>query len=607
MHISMNRVQRIGASGSNRSIESQKSISASYYPTAFALPGNNGLNCVSRWTEESRAKNHVTGAVMHETYRYAASLDRNNYIKMDENGSQMKLDTSFDGKGSIGFYKKASPGDGPKNKPIFESQEDYSGKFRINESFEEYGKNVVTKKAASGEGFVAADKRIRSSQRTYESGTGSYDSEEIVDSFSNYMAKDIEVAHSPGNYSYSPTVQARQDLKWNEGMWSKSGNLRGGDIIAGNDSSGGAIGNECLSANNGTAPATLLSEWYSSLQYLKKDTIALGLNEMKTNATFNGVADFRAKTVSANATDRVDDEERYVGEYSLTRHVLLTGVSKYDYPHITVTKEGRMGYEFFNRTNSTIADYTITVTNDGNRALAPVYVHDLFPPGTQYISSSYKPSALTATGANWTMLHLGIGNSVTINLKLNITEYAPANLVNCVGASGITGDRLVSSYNCSSLEFAWLPCCPPRVSVEKEAQLDLVDPSVVHYTITLKNNANSIMAAKVTDELPADMGLLRSSIEPYSIRGNIIEWAYADLKPGEIASIEYEAHAARNGAYTNRVHVDASAVDGSGSGSADASAFIYVGETGGARRTVRYDGWQPPDWKMNTSEEGLSL
>ena len=142
----------------------------------------------------------------------------------------------------------------------------------------------------------------------------------------------------------------------------------------------------------------------------------------------------------------VDNEERYVGEYSLNRHVLMTGVSKYDYPHITVTKEGRMGYEFFNRTNSTVADYTITVTNDGNRALAPVYVRDLFPPGTQYISSSYKPSALTATGANWTILHLGIGNSLTINLKLNITEYAPANLVNCVGASGITGDRLVSSY-----------------------------------------------------------------------------------------------------------------------------------------------------------------
>ena len=79
----------------NKSIESQKSISASYYPTTFALPGNNGLNYMSKWTEESRAKNHVTGAVMHETYRYAANLDRDTYVKMDENGSKMMIDASF--------------------------------------------------------------------------------------------------------------------------------------------------------------------------------------------------------------------------------------------------------------------------------------------------------------------------------------------------------------------------------------------------------------------------------------------------------------------------------------------------------------------------------
>ena len=117
---------------------------------------------------------------------------------------------------------------GPRINPSSRARRITAASSSINESFEEYGKNVVTKKAASGEGFVAADKRVRSSQRTYESGTGSYNSEEIVDSFTNYMAKDIEVAHSPGSYNYSPAVHAKQDMKWNEGMWSKSGNLRGG-------------------------------------------------------------------------------------------------------------------------------------------------------------------------------------------------------------------------------------------------------------------------------------------------------------------------------------------------------------------------------------------
>jgi hypothetical protein len=65
--------------------------------------------------------------------------------------------------------------------------------------------------------------------------------------------------------------------------------------------------------------------------------------------------------------------------------------------------------------------------------------------------------------------------------------------------------------------------------------------------------------------------------------------------------------AARNGAYTNKVHVDASAVDGSGSGSADAYAYIDVRGTGVAPRTLRYDGWQPPDWELNTSDVGITI
>ncbi|MBN1234645.1 MAG: DUF11 domain-containing protein, partial [Methanotrichaceae archaeon] len=432
-------------------------------------------------------------------------------------------------------------------------------------------------------------------------------SEEIVDTFPNYMAKDIEVVHKPSSYNYSASLRANQDIKWNEGMWSKSGTLRGGDIVAGNDSSGGAIDKPCTSNDNGTAPATIISEKYTSLEYLKKDSIALGLNEMKTNATFNGVADFRAKSVGTNGTDGVDNEERYVGEFSLNRHILMTGVARYDYPHITVVKDGQMRYEMYNRTNSTVANYNITVTNDGNRALAPVYVWDTFPLGTEYISSSVRPSELTASHVNWTILHLGIGNSLTINLKLNVTDEAPGNLVNCVAASGVTGSTLVSSTNCSILESDWLGCCPPKVSVEKKAELDLSDPAVVHYTIWLKNNARSIMAAEVTDEVPGDLELLNSSLEPYSVNSNYIRWNFANLLPDELVTIEYSMRAARNGAYTNKVHVIASAVDGSGSDTADASAYIDLRETGVGPRTTRYDGWQPPDWDLNTSDAGMSI
>ena len=69
-------------------------------------------------------------------------------------------------------------------------------------------------------------------------------------------------------------------------MISQSGTLRGGDIIAGNNSAGGELDRECVTNGAGTAPATVISEKYSSLEYMKKDAVALGLSKMKSNATF---------------------------------------------------------------------------------------------------------------------------------------------------------------------------------------------------------------------------------------------------------------------------------------------------------------------------------
>jgi uncharacterized repeat protein (TIGR01451 family) len=590
----------------NRSIESQKSVSAVYHPTDFQLPSGKGINYTSKWTEESRGKNAVTGATMHEAYRYATSLDRDSYVKMDENGSEMKVDSSFDGTGTIGFVKKSSPEDGPKKKPVFESQESYAGKFHLNESFEEYGANAATEKSVSGEGFVAADKRLGDSQKTSESGTGAYKSEEKIDTFTNYISKDIELVHRPSNFSYSPSGLGKQDLKWSEGMSSKSGALRGGDIVADRDSSGNKIAEGC-SPNSGTAPATLISEKYSSLDYMKKDAVALGLNEMKSNATFKGIADYRAKAAGSNTPNKVDDEERYVGEYGVSRHVLLTGVSSYDQPHVAVTKEGQLKSEWYNRVNTTVAEYAITITNDGNHALDPVYVRDLFPPGTQYIGSSVKPATLSSSDANWTILHLGIGNTITLNLRLNVTQWAPSNILNRVEVGGLAGDKFVSAANYSYLEPGWLGCCQPAVAIDKRAQLDSQDHSMVHYTIMVKNNAQTTMAARLTDQLPGGMSLLGASPAPGSYDANYIHWVLPELKPNEVLTIEYNVHAARNGGYTNNVHLDASAVDGVGSSTADASAYVDVTDTGIAAKTARYDGWQPPDWNLSNSEEGISM
>jgi uncharacterized repeat protein (TIGR01451 family) len=589
----------------NKSIRSISSVSAVHRPTTFSLPQNRSIDYGTKWTEATNGINTVTGATINERYSSANSISKNGSIELDKNGSTMRTEFEIEGSGHIGMLKKESPDSHPRTKPVYESSEYFVGRFKATEMIDEYGSSVQSNKSMTGYGYVSVDKRIRNSQRTYESGTGSYDSEEIVSTPTNYIAKEISLVHGPTNYSYTPQFNVSQDMLWTEGMWSKSGTLRGGDITSNSKSCVLPVVATENCDNSSGSPATYIGERYSSLNYLKKDSVALGLNEMKTNSSFSGVAEFRAKASATGSTDKIDDEERYAGDYSITRNVRIGGVAKYDRPHITVTKDGRMVARWFNNTNANVAGYAITITNDGSSSLAPINVRDIFPPGTEYISSSIRPSSLSGSSVNWTLLNLGIGNSVTIDLALNITDYAPDNIVNRVMVCGMKGDDSISAAAYSVLESGAMGCCPPELSVGKTAKLDATDPTRVHYTISLKNNANSAMAATVKDRLPTGMSLLQSSLEPSSYVQPLISWVLVDLLPGEVRTIEYDVRAGADG--SNSVQVDATAVDGSGYVTEEAAAQIDIESTGVATRTTRYGGWQVPDWNMTSPDEGITI
>jgi len=329
---------------------------------------------------------------------------------------------------------------------------------------------------------------------------------------------------------------------------------------------------------------------------------------MKTNASFSGMADFRAKATYSNKTGEIDNEDRYVGEYDITRKVQFTGVSKYGRPHITVTKEGNMTTRFFNKTMADVAEYTITIVNDGNIALAPIHIRDIFPPGTEYIYSSIRPESYTNSEANWSLMNLGVGNSIQLELTLNVTEYAPANLVNRVMVCGMNGDEgCVSGSAYFVLESDDLSCCPPEVVLDKIAQIDATDPTLIHYTIVVQNNANSTVAATLTDMLPIGMNYMSATNQPDIQNGQFLQWIIPTLEPGDVTTIEYQARATMNGPYVNEVHMDATAVDGTGYDTEDAAARVYIGSTGVAPKTTRYGGWQVPDWNMTSPDQGITV
>jgi len=106
--------------------------------------------------------------------------------------------------------------------------------------------------------------------------------------------------------------------------------------------------------------------------------VVAGLSQMKTEADFQGRAEFdvRADAEANDSEPEVALYQEYAGRYNIRRNVDVSGVARYNLPHITVTKSGKPA-----TTPGSLVDYAITVTNDGNRALGPVYVQDLFPAG----------------------------------------------------------------------------------------------------------------------------------------------------------------------------------------------------------------------------------
>ncbi|MCQ8902473.1 MAG: SpaA isopeptide-forming pilin-related protein [Methanothrix sp.] len=525
----------------NRTITWNKSLSATHYPTSFSLPRNRNVNYSTLWVEKQKAKNYATEASFSEEYTYARNIKRDSSLQMDENGSRLMIDTEFTGMGHVGILK-ARESNGTNNalaNAVYESREDYVGSFKLYQKIDEYGEHLRSESEASGTGFTSVDKRLGSTQRSYESGAGSYESSQLMDTLSSYMHKDISITHTPANYTYSQGMAVNYTGKWYEGMWSKT-------------------------------EKSLISESFSSLDYMKKETYARGLNEMETEAEFSGKADLRVlyQDLSGKEGRTVDLVDQYIGRYKIDRKVGITGVSRYGYPHISVRKEGTVDLA-----NSTYADYKIIVENDGNVNLGPVYILDLFPPGTEYVGSSARPGELTSEYANWTLLNLGIGESATISLTLNITEEV-SNLVNRVIVSGKHGDEWISARNFSSMKIDWLECCPSEIIATKTAT---VYNDTVSYRISLSNRANYTMVAFVIDYVPSDMQLINYSLTPSQVRENRIEWAILDLRPGKRIDIDYNMRALRSGTFTNRARIEAYPIDGPGSVEADLAARAYVG------------------------------
>jgi uncharacterized repeat protein (TIGR01451 family) len=198
--------------------------------------------------------------------------------------------------------------------------------------------------------------------------------------------------------------------------------------------------------------SSLIAEEYSSATRLKKKATAASSRELESEANFSGTAKLRT-AVGKNGTLAVDRDETLMGDYEVKRRIMLSSAAEYDRPHLYLRKDGKQVKD--------VAAYTITITNDGNAAIGPLFLQDLFPPGARFLNATLRPNQLDGNSSKWTLLHLSIGDTLRIGINLNV-EKCEGDIINRAFVMGNCSFGQVAAQNRSVIFQEYLGCCPPQ-------------------------------------------------------------------------------------------------------------------------------------------------
>jgi len=544
------------------------------------LPRNRVLSYTSKWTDGLWTNIQLIGGSTIESHWHADRIAKKSSAQLNWNASTLKIDSKFKGQGHLGYVDQLSPEeqdpanrmDGERIKPLFEAREDYAGDFKINATINTSDIGATSDRSTSGIGQVSNDKRIGTSLRTHEYGTGLYKSEESFQAEENHVIKNVQATYIPVSYSFRNGTGMSISNKWSEGTWTQ---IKG---------------------------VSFLGEEVSSAEYLKKNATAQWPSDLKSEGNYSGRGRLKAILKGDNGqNDLVRLEEEYIGKYSSRGEVHLLD-SSVDTPHIYVMNDGWLVKEVTK--DIYMARYRIIIVNDGYADLGPIYITDMFPTGTQFIGSSVRPSKVGSGYANWTFVSLPIGESLTINLNLNRTNDMNE-LINRVSVSGGYSGRFVVAGNFSIITRNSLPNYKPKIKTLKIAKNYPADPSIIMYRIAVKNQENRNIIVRVTDFLPDGLVFLNSSIEPENLTYNL-SWVIMDIAPSETKFIDLLAQASSGGQFVNRAHMDAYTIDGNGQTSEDVYVSTNLSEAIFGNYSVKYDypssEWGPPEWGFNYSE-----
>jgi uncharacterized repeat protein (TIGR01451 family) len=395
----------------NKSISLEKNLFAKYKKTAFLLPGNRSLNYDSLWSDCTRVENRIMGDSLHEKYLYVDTLNQNSTFVADMNQTVYSSQADFKS-GMVQInYKKHLP---EERDVVSEIDENYHGSFRIEESVDSYGESVKFTKSGVGKGFVSSDKRAKGEQKSYESGSGYYSSQEklelgSVDKYIKMQYAPVHLRAGSQNLSYASL--------WDEGLRTKD------------EQTGALIGKDISYATSVDMEAMMEK---SSLSILGK---------------FNGTLDINMQDGPGTGLDQM-----LTGSFQIDTAIGIHDMPRHLYPHVNISKTAVMLDE------ETVL-FLINVSNDGNKLLKPLNVTDYLPEGCSYINSSIRAKT-NGSMVNWTIPSLDIGRTLTIKMRSKV-DGKQAYYTNKVSVRAVCKESIVQARNATTFEAYYqpLPCC----------------------------------------------------------------------------------------------------------------------------------------------------
>jgi len=485
--------------------------SAAYTRTSLSLPHQRTLHFDARWSDVTIGSSIESDTSFLDCIRYATKINKTANLIIDDTDAHFESAAKFRGTADIRYQSQIS-----------NYHEIYSGTVEVSHDIS----SNESVSSATGLGFADIDKKISRNGvlRTYEKGSGNFSLDEIINPEEDYIAMNLKVAYLPANLDVNAKNSLNISAKWRAGLITKEKDV--GQI----------------------------SERFTNLVAMKKNTTIPRLVSVQTEADFSGKGEFMM------SAENLTSIEEYTGNYTIRRNATIEIFPIYRKPHISVTEIAHL-----DSIGCRIATYNITVLNDGNKEVGPIYVHDTFPVGTSFIESSAMPIAKTSRHANWSIDHLLSGESTSIELVLGI-ESRVEKLTNRVKATGYyldEEDELLSTksqYN-STIRVNPSACNYSAVSVLMRATKDPAYPSRINYSVTIQNNRASRLNLDLTCMLPSGAMLLDTPEKPEKIEANNLTWSFY-LESGKRKTISYKVDAKGCGIILSRAIIQAKSEDG---------------------------------------------